>query len=213
MKKLFLWLIETMLGVLIGIGLIVLIQNQMITEQAEHTKKSLTSSEQTLIKAISLLKGSEDVIDSSNIAYPKEGERYALIYNEKRNFSKDLYFGDSEGILDVSIGQYSGSGIPGEGRPLLLAGHNGTHFYRLREFEKGDFVVIDTNYGKFVYEVYDMKTINKDDFDETQLYDTEEYLMMYTCYPFDSLSTDQRYFVYAKKVSGPTIQEDGSWKK
>ena len=54
---------------------------------------------------------------------------------------------------------------------------------------------------------------NKDDFDETQLYDTEEYLMMYTCYPFDSLSTDQRYFVYAKKVSGPTIQEDGSWKK
>ena len=43
-----------------------------------------------------------------------------------------------------------------------------------------------------------MKTINKDDFDETQLYDTEEYLMMYTCYPFDMPSLSPKYKSFEK---------------
>jgi sortase A len=31
---------------------------------------------------------------------------------------------------------------------------------------------------------------------------------MYTCYPFDELGlTDQRFFVYAKYVSGPQIDK------
>lgn len=170
-------------------------------------------SAQRVNKTISLLQGGHETIKSSQVKYPAHGESYAILRNEARDFVKEVTFGDSDDILDVSIGQYEQSGIPGEGRVILLAGHNGTHFRQLQNFEKGDRIVMDTDYGSFVYEVYDMEIMSQYDFDSAVLDRREEILMMYCCYPFDSLNTDDRYFVYAKKISGVTIEGDGSWKE
>lgn len=185
-----------------------------VIEQANAQENKLVQEiEQEKTKAISSIEGNKNSIKSSRISYPKEGLRYALIKNEARDFSKDLYFGDSNGILDISIGQYSKSGIPGQEKPILLAGHNGTHFYALRNFEKGDIVQIDTDYGSFTYKVMDMEKMLASDFDVSILDQDTELLIMYTCFPFNVIDTDTRYFVYAEKVSGPVIEEDGTWKE
>lgn len=202
----------TLLGVFIACTLTLVLRDVMIQEQAFQENKNLLRLQQASTQAISSMEGNKDSIRSSHVSYPKAGDSYAVIYNEERGFSKDLYFGDDESILNISIGQYKKSGIPGQGKPLLVAGHNGTHFKALPSFEIGDMVGIETSYGTYTYEVYDMQTILAEDFDTTQLEKEEEYLIMYTCYPFNVAVTNQRYFVYAKKITGPVIEEDGTWK-
>ena len=100
-------------------------------------------------------------------------------------------------------------GIPGEGKTILLAGHNNTFFNDLQHTEIGATVTITTHYGVYTYEVTDMAV--KDYQDETA-YDftrTDENLILYTCYPFDALGfTPNRYFVYAKYVSGPVLDKN-----
>ena len=50
------------------------------------------------------------------------------------------------------------------------------------------------------------------DYQDATAYDftrTDENLIMYTCYPFDALGfTPDRYFVYAKYVSGPVLVDE-----
>lgn len=193
-----------------------LLTDMVVTQMHEQEKSAqelqIKESNQHVQKIISLIQGDQQ-IQRSQVKYPQHWESYAILRNEKRDFVKEVIFGDSADILDASIGQYEYSGIPGEGRVILLAGHNGTHFMKLREFEKGDRVIMDTDYGSFVYEVYDMEIMAADDFDSAILDRQEEILIMYCCYPFDSLSTDDRYFVYAKKVEGFQIKGEGAWKE
>lgn len=85
-------------------------------------------------------------------------------------------------------------------------GHNGTPFSALQNIEIGDIVGIDTSYGKYTYEVNAYVQIHVDEFDVTQLENDDEYLIMNTCYPFNVIKMDQRYFVYAKKIKGPQIK-------
>lgn len=188
-------------------------QPQYEQQQRLYEERTLRETQQHVTKIISILEGDKTIIKRSQVRRPKVNEAYAVISNEKRDFTKEIYFGDSLDILAISIGQYEFSGIPGEGKPILLAGHNSTQFKQLRYFEKGDHVKIDTDYGSFLYEVDHMETILADDFDAAILDKEEELLIMYCCYPFDSLSTDYRYFVYANKIDGPEIEGEGSWKE
>ena len=58
----------------------------------------------------------------------------------------------------------------------------------------------------YTYEVTDTKIL---DYQDSTAYDftrQDENLILYTCYPFDALGfTPNRYFVYAKYISGPVI--------
>lgn len=213
MHKYLYMLTDVLLSVLLALLLNHIIVAKMKEEQQLAQDLQIKVSQQQVNKTISLLQGDHEVIKSSQVKYPRHWESYAILHNEARGFTKEVIFGDSEDILAASIGQYESSGIPGEGRPILLAGHNSTHFRLLREFKKGDHVIMDTDYGSFVYEVTDMEIISQYDFDRTILDRREEFLIMYCCYPFDSLSTDDRYFVYAKKIAGIQIEGDGSWKE
>ena len=148
----------------------------------------------------------ETKIDISTIYLPKENDAYATISVDRVNFKKPLYYGDNEEILNLGIGQYMGSGLPGQGKPILLAGHNGTEFYQLQNMKKDDVVKIKTSWGTYTYQIYDMEIMAAEDFDEQRLNEDKEYLIMYCCYPFDSPSTPDRYFVYASFVSGPSLR-------
>jgi len=211
------------IGMQIGIAFVVAwmlchqIRQQMQIKQAAQQELQITLSKQHVTNVISLLESEQEGdhlhINRSNIKYPQVGEAYAMIRNEEHDLLKQIYYGDSPEILAISIGQYTESGIPGEGKPILLAGHNGSHFKQLRTFKKGDLVTIDTEYGTFKYEVTDMEIMPYYDFKEETLQEDKERLIMYCCYPFDSLQTNDRYFVYAKKVEGPQIVGDGPWKE
>ena len=148
-------------------------------------------------------------IPLSSITYPANGDRYGEITIAGTAVSAPLYYGDSNAILNQGVGTYkdsSGAGIPGEGKTVLLAGHNNTFFNDLQQVETGNLVTIRTHYGTYTYEVTETK---KADFQDTTTYDftrTDENLILYTCYPFDALGfTPDRYFVYAKFVSGPKL--------
>ena len=70
----------------------------------------------------------QKLINKKDIKIPKEGQQYANVSIDRVHLDKPVYYGDNESILDIGVGQYMNSGLPGEGRPILLAGHNGTHF-------------------------------------------------------------------------------------
>lgn len=213
MRKWFLWACDIIIGVLLVFGIQHFLKPYYDKQLRLYEEQAQLEAQQHVSKILSIIAGDETIIKSSQVKRPTHKEAYATISNEKRNFNKQVYFGDTPDILSLSIGQYEYSGIPGEGKAILLAGHNSTHFKELRNFKKGDHVKIDTAYGSFLYEVGESEIILADDFDVKLLDKQEEFLIMYCCYPFDSLSTDYRYFVYAKKIDGPKIEEDGSWKE
>lgn len=213
MRKWLILICDIAIGVLIVFALKYIAEPYYWEQQRQFEDQAKREALQHISKIYSLIDGDQTIIKSSQVKRPTHKEAYATISNEPRNFTKQLYYGDTPDILSISIGQYEYSGIPGEGKPILLAGHNSTHFKELRNFQKGDHVKIETAYGSFTYEVGENETILADDFDVTMLDKQEEFLIMYCCYPFDALSTEYRYFVYAKKIDGPKIEDDGSWKE
>ena len=92
------------------------------------------------------------------------------------------------------------------GKTILLAGHNNTFFNDLQHAEAGATVTITTHYGVYTYEITGTEIL---DYQDETAYDftrTDENLILYTCYPFDALGfTPNRFFVYAKYVSGPVL--------
>jgi sortase (surface protein transpeptidase) len=79
-------------------------------------------------------------------------------------------------------------------------------FNGLKNVSKGDVVKISTSYGNYKYTVTGTKLTTDEDKSAYDLNSKKENLILYTCYPFDSIGlTNKRFFVYAEKTSGPTI--------
>lgn len=145
-------------------------------------------------------------INYSDITKPQLGERYAQIHCDRIRLHENIYMGDDTEQLDIGVGQYAGSAIFGFGRPILLAGHHSTAFAPLEHIQIGDVLTVNTTYGVYTYEVYDTKVSDAKDNEAYGLNGTEEILTMYTCYPFQPLTSySQRLFVYARKLSGPEL--------
>ena len=128
-----------------------------------------------------------DRLPLSSVTYPSEGDRYATITISGTNVDAPVYYGDTNKILNAGVGTYkddSRVGIPGEGKTILLAGHNNTFFNDLQHAEAGATVTITTHYGVYTYEVTGTEIL---DYQDETAYDftrTDENLILYTCYPF-----------------------------
>lgn len=147
-----------------------------------------------------------DTVDASDIEFPTINKQFGELKIDGRDVDTKLFYGDAAVPLRNGVGVYAGSFIPGYGKTILVAGHNNTYFNGLKNVKKGDIVKINTSYGNYKYKVTDTKIYNAKSKKSYDLSADEENLIMYTCYPFDRLGlTEQRYFVYAKKVSGPKI--------
>ena len=81
-------------------------------------------------------------------------------------------------------------------------GHNyGGILKTLPNIKNGDQIILDVNYGKFTYEVYDSKIVYYENTNELPIQRDKEILMLYTCYPTDGFGhAVDRYVVYAKLV-------------
>lgn len=81
------------------------------------------------------------------------GTQYGELFCERIDWRVPLYYGDSEELLTLGAGTYTGFGIPGEGKRILVGAHDTTFFSALGQLETGDFIELDTIYGSFKYRV------------------------------------------------------------
>ncbi len=134
--------------------------------------------------------------------YPLWGKEFATLDIPSINVNLPVFQGDTLDIMRYGIGHYSGSLFPGEGGTIILAGHNDRGFlYHLPEIKVGDKITINAVYGTFTYEVESTRVIDAKDNDAFPFYKDKEVLMIYTCYPVNTIGhKTHRFLVYAKKV-------------
>ena len=132
-------------------------------------------------------------------SYPEYGERYATIKIDALDIELPLYFGDKLSILRYGVGQSSGGYFPGEGGSIICMGHNTSGFLRkLPEIEIGTKIEINAVYGDYTYTVYDTKVVPQTQLDAVPVQREQEILMLYTCYPVNSIGhAKNRFIVYA----------------
>lgn len=142
-------------------------------------------------------------LETKNLkAYPEFGSKYGTMSLPSLGLNLDFYFGDSLNVLRNGIGQSGGGYFPGEGGSIITMGHNYAGILKtLPNIKNGDKIIVDVNYGKFTYEVYDSKIVYYTESDKLPIQREEELLMLYTCYPTDGFGhAVDRYVVYAKLV-------------
>lgn len=142
-------------------------------------------------------------LEKGVIRKPAINTQYGTISCSQTELAAPLYYGDSSYSLQNGAGQYSKSGFPGEGKPVLVGGHDATFFSSLKNIKKGDIIKIVTTYGKFEYQVTGFKVADRNDTRAYDLTKKKEQLILYTCYPFGQLIGDRskRYFVYSRLKS------------
>lgn len=150
-----------------------------------------------------------EIIKASSFTFPSYDYQFGELIIPDCQIHAKLFFGDSYSALKSGVGVYNGSSVPGYGKTILIAGHNNTYFNGLKYSKKGQIIKIRTNYGNYQYEITDTKIKDKDDRSAYDLAAETENLILYTCYPFDELGlTPNRFFVYAKFISGPIIDKN-----
>lgn len=136
------------------------------------------------------------------VSYPQYGTRYGNIKIDSLNVNLPLYYGDELTYLRYGVGQSSSAYFPGEGASIICMGHNNRNMlYDLPKIKNDAIIEIDTTYGTFKYKVYKTEIINMYDVDKLTIQQEEEILMLYTCYPVETLGDKKdRFVVFAKRV-------------
>ncbi len=136
---------------------------------------------------------------------PLQGEQYGELSCEEIGLKAPLYYGDTDEVFEQGAGTYVGGSLPGKGGEILIGGHDVTFFAPLESVREGMVFSLKTAYGEYEYQVTGTKTADVMEYKQGHP-DTEE-LVLYTCYPFgaEERLRSERFFVYAKKVSGPEI--------
>ena len=151
-----------------------------------------------------------DSVAKKIIDYPLWNTEFGTLNISSVDISLPIYQGDSLDILKYGIGHFTGSFFPGEGGSIILAGHNNRgYLYHLPEVKLDDEIIINTTYGKFTYKVIDTKIIKAKENEEEVFpyYEDKELLMIYTCYPVNTIGHKKhRFVVYALKV-GETYEK------
>ncbi len=135
-----------------------------------------------------------------------EGSLYGYLSCEKIGLNCSVYMGDDSYILRKGAGQIPATFLPGEGGLIMLGAHNNSYFNCLQYSEIGDIITLETSYGIYQYQVVSTETLDVSDKNAYDFYTNHEQLLLYTCYPFDTLSsTVYRYMVHADLISGPSV--------
>ncbi len=157
-----------------------------------------------------LVMNKKSTFHTNQIQVPALETHYANLYCERVELDAPVYYGDSDTVLSYGVGQYAASGLPGEGKPILIGGHDATYFAPLEHINIGDIVTIETNYGQFEYKVAATRIADALETDSYDLSQAKEQLILYTCYPFNQLLGDSsdRFFVYCDRIlDSETVSE------
>lgn len=212
-KKVMAFLIVPLLFALLGYSIIYLslkpaadFSISMVTSMIADSSPDFSGEEKPLYEDKNLVE--RNSVPISEVVIPYIGQHFAQMSFPDIDFSVKVYFGDNDRILRRGAGMYAGSQLPGFKRTTLIAGHSWTVLNAVQHAKLADLIEIKTNYGLYVYEIYDI-VLAKSDFDSyVDLKQTDEdTLVVYTCYPFERLvgRLSIRYFIYARRISGPDI--------
>lgn len=153
------------------------------------------------------IKETKSSANENKVLFPKYGEKFADIVIDKVGLTVPVFNGDSEEMLLRGAGHFNGSRFPGEGGNVVVSGHRNSVFRALKDVSKGDNIVLDTTYGKYVYKISEIKIVKGNDKSIVQPLDNEK-LTLYTCYPFDYIgNAPNRYVVIGNLVEGKSIKE------
>lgn len=144
------------------------------------------------------------------------GAAIGLLEIAKLGVRFDVVQGTTAGDLERGPGHYAGTGLPGEGRTIAIAGHRTTYlapFRNLNELRRGDRVVLRMPYGAFTYVVQDQRIVPPNAWWITRSLGYER-LVLSACNPLYSAS--QRIAVFARLVRvEPSavrgVQFTGAW--
>lgn len=145
----------------------------------------------------------------SEVQFPSLDTVYARMSSKDLDISGDVFYGDSDDDFSKGLGQYAGSALFGCGKPILVGGHDTTYFAGLEKAKAGDKIEVQTNYGRYTYEVTETKVLKADDEKAVDLDSDDEELILYTCYPFGKVTSERedRFFVYCKRTdTGGTVK-------
>lgn len=132
--------------------------------------------------------------------YPSINSKYGKLKINKLNIEEDITYGETSEILKKSLGHSTSSYFPGEGKYIIMSGHN--YMLDLTNLGINDEIVIDTSYGKFTYKVSDIRIMLDTDYDEILINNKGETLILYTCYPFNySVYQNKRFVVFSKLIN------------
>jgi len=143
------------------------------------------------------------VTQDKNIIYPSYGYVYGSLSCDKLNVNVDVAFGDSSDILKKYAGTASWSSLPTEGKNIVISAHNSKEMFgNIENIKLGDELILDTEYAKCIYKVYDTQVIKDTDVDKVKVSKGEETLVIYTCFPFSQyIYSNERFVVYSELKS------------
>lgn len=190
-------IIVAFISIILIITAIKLLFGKQIKEAINYAAMISIKSNNKMIKDIKF-----DDEKKTIVSYPEYGTRYGNIKIESLDINLPLYYGDKLAYLRYGVGQTSGSYFPGEGGSIICMGHNNRNYlYDLPKIENDAVIEILTSYGEFKYKVYETKIINMRDVDELPVQKGEELLMLYTCYPVNTLGDKKdRFVAYARRI-------------
>lgn len=142
---------------------------------------------------------------------PIQGQQIGTLTIQSAKIDTPVIYGDDTQNLKKGACIYVGSGLPGQRRTILISGHVDTVFSSLKSVKTGDLIKIKTTYGDYEYQVTGQKSAKDTDSKAINLLKKEENLVLYTCDRSSNVVglTSQRYYVYAKYVSGKQISSAG----
>jgi len=134
-------------------------------------------------------------------AAPAAGAPFATIAIPAIGLHALVREGVSQEVLDEGPGHYPGTGRPGRGRTVAIAGHRVTHtrpFLRINELERGQRIVLTRQSRRFVYRVSAMRIVDATDVWPLRMHPTVERLVLTACHP--PRTARHRLVVFAKLV-------------
>ena len=185
--------------------------SMMLLEDAPNFYPELTTTYDP--DALKAAKTEEKWINAADVTLPRHGEHYGKLMCERIGLSAPVYWGDENRILRSGAGQYEISSLPGFGEPIIICAHNTTFFRPLKKAEKDDVIVFDTNYDTYRYQVTEVSVLEEKELAKTfdtllTASDSEETLLLYTCYPFHAISgrKTKRFCVFGKRIEGADVK-------
>jgi sortase A len=134
---------------------------------------------------------------------PDTGEASGLLMIPKIDAELPIVEGTDPDDLEKGVGHFKGSYYPDEKGQIILSGHRDTVFRQAGDLELGDYLTMKMPYGDFTYEIVGTKIVSADDMNVITLQNTEEELILTTCYPFNYVGdAPDRYIIYAKRTAG-----------
>ncbi len=131
----------------------------------------------------------------------KRGDAIARLRVPRLGLNEIVVNGTDSGTLKRGPGRYLGSGMPGEGELVYIAGHRTTYgapFSRIDRLERGDPVYVELPYGTIEYVITGHRIVPASELSVLRSRGFEQ-LALQACHP--RFFASERYIAYAKPVS------------